>query len=158
MRKFAANYLISEAGIFLKNGVIASDDDGTTVQYYDTKGDLRESSQLIFHNGILIAGYMFVKTKSVLTVSDSDSLIRSFVLQSVIGLSQISIYELIELGKLVQNQFQEMKIPEILIEITEILQTYGGFSKENLPGVFLLIGADLSQLHFTPKTRLKKIL
>jgi len=158
MRKYAANYLVSETGIFLKNGVLVAKEDGTAIQYFDTKGDLRESAQLIFHNGILIAGYMFVKINTALPVSDSDSPIRSFVLQSVTGLFQSSIYELIELGKQVQKQFPEMKIPEILIEITEILRTYGGFSKEKLQGIYLLIGIDLSQLHFTPKTRLKKIL
>jgi hypothetical protein len=51
-----------------------------------------------------------------------------------------------------------MKIPEIIQEMTAFLLSGGHFLKQNIPGIFLLMGVDLTGLHFTPKSRLKKIL
>jgi hypothetical protein len=80
------------------------------------------------------------------------------VMRYLAATTQFSINELIDLGKLVQHQFPDMKIPEILNKITSTLQTYGGFSMESQPGIYLLSGADLVNLHFTAKSRLKEIL
>lgn len=152
MRKFTANYLVSEDGIFLKNGIVVAGDSGTAVQYIDTKGDLREMEQLSFHNGILMAGFTFLNKTDASPVSEADPLIRP-----VEGQAEVSIQNLIELGKQAQVQFPEMKIPEIMVKIKEAL-TNGGFIKETIPGIFLLMSVDLAGLRFTPKSQLKKIL
>ncbi|MDP2335590.1 MAG: hypothetical protein Q8N05_03890 [Bacteroidota bacterium] len=157
MRKLAANYLVSESGIFLKNAILVADEDGTVLQVIDTQGDLREIAQLTFHNGILIWGYAFVKTKAQIPVSESQQLIQSVILRSVKGQNQVSVQNLIDMGKRVQVHFPEMKIPEILNELSEVLLSKGGFSNEKIPGIFLLTGTDLVGLHFTPTARLKKI-
>ena len=57
MRKFAANYVVSYTGEFLKNGIVIIEDDGTDIRIINTNGDLMESEQLIFYNGILLTGY-----------------------------------------------------------------------------------------------------
>ncbi|HEX7585879.1 MAG TPA: hypothetical protein VF373_14420 [Prolixibacteraceae bacterium] len=158
MRKLAANYVVSEIGDFLKNGIVMAEEDGTVAGYIDTKGDLAEIEQLIFHNGILIAGFTFERKSIEIPLPETHHPIRSFVFQSSAGMNQFSIQNLIDLAKQVQEQFTELKIPEILNEISEVLLSNGGFVKENTPGIFLLIGTDLVGLHFTLKSRLKKIL
>ncbi len=156
MRKFAANYLVSDDGVYLKNGIIVAGENGFAVQIIDTKGDLREIARLTFLNGILMAGSTFKKVHATKSVSDLP--FENLVLKSAAGPTQFSIQDMINLGKQVQLQFQEMRIPEILNEITATLQTYGGFSKEPISGIYLLTGADLVNLHFTSKSQLKKIL
>lgn len=157
MKKFAANYLISENGVFLKNGVLVVGEDGLALQYIDTKGDLRETEQLIFYNGVLMTGCMYIKTNAATKNSEHNQKFRLIVLQSLAGLTSISIHNLIDLGKQVQFLFPEMKIPEILNEISSVLLTSGGYTKENIVGTFLLKEVDLLGLRFTPKSRLKKI-
>jgi hypothetical protein len=158
MKKFAANYLVSEAGIFLKNGIVVAGEDGFVVKYIDVEGDLRETEQLIFYNGILMAGCRFAKTSATTKIFESDQEFSSFVLQSVADSIQFSIQNLIDLGKQVQVQFPEMKISAILNEISAVLLTDGGFVKETIPGIYLLTGVNLVELQFTPKSKLKKIL
>lgn len=155
MRKFAANYLVSDNGVYLKNGILVAGEDGFAIEYIDTKGDLREIAQLTFLNGILMAGCTFVKTKAA--NSEPEQPFESMVMKSLAATAKFSIYEMIDLGKRVQLQFPEMKIPEIMNKITSTLQTYGGFSVESQPGIYLLSGADLVNLHFSPLSRLKKI-
>lgn len=156
MRKFAANYLVSDNGVYLKNGILVAGEDGFVLKYTDTKGDLRESAQLTFLNGILMAGCTFVKTKAA--NSEPEQPFESMVMKSLAATAKFSIYEMIDLGKLLQVQFPEMKISSILNEISTVLINSGGFIKENIPGIYLLNGVDLSGLRFTPKSRLKKIL
>ena len=158
MRKFAANYLISDTGVFLKNGMSIVREDGFILQYKDTKGDLIEVEQLSFHNGILMAEIKFTKTNEIQPNWVSDHPFKSFVLESVAESKQFSIQNLIDLCKQLQLQFPEMKIPAIMNEIMEVLIAEGGFIKETNPGIYLLTSVDLSELHFTPKTRLKKII
>ena len=158
MRKFAANYLVAENGDFLKNSILVAGEDGTVIEFIDTEGNLDEIAQLTFHNGILIAGYSLVRTNAEISVSESDHPVRTFVIQEVAGQLQLSIQNLIEIGEQVQNQFPEMKIPEILSQINLVLLEDHRFRKEITPGIFLLVGVDLVGLHFTSKTRLKKIL
>ena len=157
MRKFAANYVVSETGVFLKNGIAIAQDDGTVLRIIDTKGDLQETEQLIFSNGILMAGCSYTKIDTATAISKPDQPFTSFVLQSVAGITHFSIQNLIDLGKQIQVQFPEMKISEILNEISEVLLTSGAFMKVNIAGIFLLTGVDLVNLHFTAKTQLKKI-
>ncbi len=158
MKKIAANYLVSETGKFLKNGIMLAEDDGTVVEIIDTAGDLDEIAQLTFLNGILLSGSVFTRINAESQISESAHSFSSIINQSVEELSQISIYQLIELGKQVQEQFPELKIQEIINEITAFLLDGSRFRKENIPGIFLLIGTDLLGLHFTPKSRLRKII
>lgn len=155
MKKFAANYLVADSGNYLKNGIVVVGEDGFAVQYIDTKGDLREIAQLSFLNGILMAGCIFVKIKTANSGSDKpfESTVMNLVAESI----QFSIQDMIGLGKQIQLQFPEMKIPEIMNGIKEFLLTTGGFTKENIAGIFLLTGVDLVNLHFTSNCRLRKI-
>lgn len=158
MKKLAANYLVSDAGKFLKNGILVAEEDGTAVEFIDTEGNLDEIALLSFHNGILISGFAFIRIKAESPVSKSVHFLTSIINESVAELTQISIQDLIEISKKVQVQFPEMKIPEILNELNLYFMESGLFRKAKIPGIFLLIGADLLELHFTAKSRLKKIL
>jgi hypothetical protein len=158
MKKLAANYLVSETGKFLKNGILVAEEDGTAVEFIDTEGNLDEIALLSFHNGILISGFSFHRINAESTGSKSIHFLSTTISQFVAELPQISIHELIEIGKQVQMQFPEMKIPEILSELNSFFTESGHFRKERIPGIFLLIGANLLELHFTAKSRLKKIL
>ena len=158
MRKFAANYLISDTGIFLKNGIVIAKENGTVMRYIDTVDDLKEIAGLTFYNGILMTGFMFLQSNKPIEPSESDSPICALVMRLTKELSLLSMQNLIDLGKKVQEQFPEMKIPEIMNEIQGILQSNAGYIKENLPGIFLLAGVDLPRLRFKPTTKLKKII
>jgi hypothetical protein len=157
MRKFAANYLLSDTGIFLKNGIVLVGEDGLIARYIDTNGDLNEVEQLIFHNGILMADCMFTKTNANQAVSDSGKPFHSLVLQTVAGSTQITIQNLLDLYKQHQLQLPEMKIPAIMNEILEILIVEGGYIKETISGIYLLSNVNLVDMHFKPNSRLKKI-
>lgn len=157
MRKFAANYLVSDTGVFLKNGMVIARADGVIEQYIDTKGDLREVEQLSFHNGILIAGFSFTRNKTSSPNLLSDNPFWSMVLQLAGGFEQLLIQDYMEMGKKLQVQFPRMKIPAIMNEITAALLSEGGFEKQTNPGLYLFTGVDLVNLHFTPKSRLMKI-
>ena len=158
MRKFTANYLVTDSGVFLKNGILVVEEDGSSMQYFDTTGDLKEIAQLSFHNGILLAGFIFSKNNVSVPFSETENPVKSMVLRLIAGSIRFSIQDLLELCKQVQDQFLEMKIPEIMNEISEVLLLNGGFVKENTPVIYLLTGVDLPELHFTSRTKLKKIL
>ncbi len=143
----AANYLISETGKLLKNGILLAEDNGVALDFIDTNGDLDEIAQLTFHNGILIAGQTFTRINSET---------QAFIGPVIQGKDLLMLHDLVELAKQYQVQFPEMQIPEIWNAINTILQP--DFRKEKAPGIFLLIGCDLPGLHFTSKSRLKKIL
>ncbi len=156
MKKFAANFLVSQDGSFLKNGIVEADEAGKVIRVVDTKGDLREAAQLTFHNGILIAGFVFVKDSDIMIPVQAE--FHSFAYQLFSHLEQINLQNLVEAGTQIQVQFPEMNIPEILNEISDFLVESGSYRKETIPGIFLLVGADLFQLRFTSQCRLKKIL
>jgi len=158
MRKFAANYLVADNGEFLKDGIALVGEDGFIFDTIDTKGDLREMERLIFFNGILMGGYLFTKTEISQMKEAFDSQFKNNVLQAVIASTQLTIHNLVDLGKQLQVQFPEMKIPVIMNEISEVLLGEGRYTKETIPGIYLLSGADLVDLHFTPKSRLKQII
>jgi len=158
MRKFVSNYLITNTGAFLKNGIAIVGEDGFIDQYIDTTGDLRELEQLIFYNGILMAGFYFVKSAVNQPITSVDNTVRSMVLQSVGESTLWSIHEHIELGKSVQGRYPQLTIPFILNELTGVLLTEGKFVKQTIPGIYLLTGVNLADLHFKPNSRLKKII
>jgi len=157
MRKFVANYLIHANGNFLKNGILITKEDGTTIEYIDTTGNLKEIAQLSFQNGILMAGFVFVKTGNAATTVQPENTIESIIVLNIAQVNQLSVQDTIELAEKIQRKFPEMKIPEIAARMSETLQKEG-FSKQSIPGVFLLTKTDLINLHFTSNTRLKKIL
>ena len=105
MRKFAANYLISDIGIFLKNGIVIAEENGTVLRYIDTADDLKEIAGLTFHNGILMTGFMFLQSNAPIESSESDSPINALVMSLTKELSLLSMQNLIDLGKKVQEQF-----------------------------------------------------
>ncbi len=158
MRKFAANYVITDSGELLKNGIVIADDDGSVLEYIDTDGQLQEIARLEFHNGILLGGFTFVKVREALPVFDFDSRFSSLILPEISGMNEISILKWLDICKKIPVLFPDMIITEIMRGITDILGTDGGFRKENTPGIYLLTGSDLIVLKLTMNCRLKRIL
>ncbi|MBL7972728.1 MAG: hypothetical protein JNL03_14510, partial [Prolixibacteraceae bacterium] len=83
MKKFAANYVISESGDLLKNSILIAEDDGTVLEYIDTKGNLQEMARLTFLNGILLSGFSFVRVREPLPVPDDDHRFSSLFLPEI---------------------------------------------------------------------------
>jgi hypothetical protein len=158
MRKFAANYLVSDAGKFLKNGIVIATEEGEAVEFIEPGDDLREIAQLIFFNGILITNCRFVRSISDFIDNNSAGPLESLIIQSTSGLHEMTIQQVFETGMKVQLQFPEMTIPQILDEISNGLLKNGRFSRMNVPGIYLLSGVNLPELKFTPGSKLKKLL
>jgi hypothetical protein len=158
MKKFAANYLISASGTFLKNGIVVADEDGRAIEFIDTTDDLQEIAQLSFLNGILCPNFRFVKCRIDLNAFTGVNYIQSLALKLLANHSEVSMLHLIEAGVTIQEHFPEITIPELWNEMTASLIADGRFSKYDEAGLFLWIGVDLVNLHFTSKCRLKKIL
>lgn len=158
MRKFAANYVLSESGGLLKNGIVIAEDDGSVLEYIDTGGKLEEIARLIFYNGILMGGFTFVKVREPLPVFDFDPRFSSLVLPGLEGKNEISIQDWLTICKLVPEYFPDMIITEIMKGITDIICSEGGFRKEYIPGIYLLTGSDLIVLKLTRNCRLKRVL
>lgn len=153
MKKFAANYVISESGSLLKNGILIANDDGTVAEIIDTKGDLDEMAQLTFHNGILMANDLYSKKGEVNSLENELS---QFVNLKVSSFPQLTVFKIIDIAKQTQAEFPELKISEIIKTIFSLLNSY--FNKERQSGVFLLVHSDLIRLQFKPQSRLKRIL
>ncbi len=158
MRKLAANYVISDSGELLKNGIIVAEDDGSVLEYIDTEGQLQEMARLEFHNGILLGGFSFVKIRESLPFQDFDSRFSSLILPEISGMNEFSILKWLDLCKKIPALFPDMAITEIMRGITDILCTDCGFRKENIPGIYLLTGSNLIVLKLTTNCRLKRIL
>lgn len=58
MKRFAAQYIITNYGPLLKRAVITTRDDGTIISVEDTAGDLKEIHSTEFYNGIIIPGFI----------------------------------------------------------------------------------------------------
>jgi cytosine/adenosine deaminase-related metal-dependent hydrolase len=58
MKRFAAQYVITNNGPILKRAVIEVADDGKIVNIYDTQGKLDEIHSVEFYNGIIIPGFV----------------------------------------------------------------------------------------------------
>jgi hypothetical protein len=158
MKKFAANYIYSESGELLKNGILLAEEDGLVLDYIDTSGQLHEIAQLSFLNGILIGGFCFSRVRESTPVTDLDHRFCSLVLPELDGKEEISILKWLEICKLVPTYFPDLVITEVFKEITNILCSEGGFRKETTPGIYLLTGADLVILKLSANSRLKRIL
>jgi len=158
MRKFASNYVLSESGDFLKNGILIAEDDGSVLEYIDTDGKLSEIAQLIFFNGILIANFEFVRVQESAHVYEFDNRFSSLILPELEEKNEITIHNWLKICQQVQRYFPEMIITEIFEGINQILCAEGGFRKENQSGVYLLDGTDLVVLKLSENCRLKRIL
>jgi aminodeoxyfutalosine deaminase len=58
MKRFSAQYVITNTGNQLKRAVVKTDDDGTIIGIDDTAGNLKEEPDIEYHNGILIPGFI----------------------------------------------------------------------------------------------------
>lgn len=58
MKRFSAQYIITDSGTPLKRAIVTTEDDGTVVNVEDTLGDLQEKHSVEFHNGIIIPGFV----------------------------------------------------------------------------------------------------
>jgi aminodeoxyfutalosine deaminase len=58
MKRFSAQYIITNSGAPLKRAIITTEDDGTVISIEDTLGELHEKHSLEFHNGIIIPGFV----------------------------------------------------------------------------------------------------
>jgi len=153
MKKFAANYVISESGSLLKNGILIAGDDGTVSEIIDTKGDLDEMAQLTFHNGILMTNNLFIRKSAI---NSEKNELSQFVSLQIRSFSQLTTFEIIDIAQKTQTEFPELKIAQIIAAIFSILDS--SFNKDRQAGVFLLIHSDLIGMHFKPQSRLKRIL
>ncbi|HUX57746.1 MAG TPA: amidohydrolase family protein [Bacteroidales bacterium] len=58
MKRFSAQYIITNYSPPLKRAVITTEDDGTIISIANTEGDLKEMHSLEFYNGIIIPGFV----------------------------------------------------------------------------------------------------
>ncbi len=58
MKRFSAQYIITNSGPRVKRGVLTTEDDGTIISVDDTLVDLKETHSVEFHNGIIIPGFV----------------------------------------------------------------------------------------------------
>ncbi len=58
MRRISANYIYPVTTLPLKNGIVEVDNTGKIVKIIDTKGELKESRNLEFYNGVITPGFI----------------------------------------------------------------------------------------------------
>jgi aminodeoxyfutalosine deaminase len=58
MKRFTAQYVITNSGPPLKRAVLTTEDDGTITGIEDTDGNLKEKHSTEFHNGVIIPGFV----------------------------------------------------------------------------------------------------
>ena len=68
MRRISANYIYPVSQPPIKNGILEVDNLGVIKNIIDTKGELRESRNLEFYNGVIVPG--FVNSHCHLELSD----------------------------------------------------------------------------------------
>ncbi|HET6559674.1 MAG TPA: hypothetical protein VFG54_20280 [Prolixibacteraceae bacterium] len=158
MKKFAAHYLLTDTGILLKNGIAVTDEDGFVVEYIDTKGDIQELEQMIFHSGLLLGAFELERQQVPAISPFTEDLFQLQLIHLPANSDHIALHQLMDTGKVMQRQFLHMTIPDLLNSMLTVLLTQAGYVKKPLPGLYLLTGLDRSGLHFTTASRLKKIL
>lgn len=57
-RRFSANYVFTNTGKPLRNGIVGVDDDGVVVEIIDHNEGVREYSRTLFHNGVIVPGFV----------------------------------------------------------------------------------------------------
>jgi len=58
MKRFSAQFIITNSAAILKRGIVTVEDNGTIRGVEDTSGDLKETDSVEFHNGIIIPGFV----------------------------------------------------------------------------------------------------
>lgn len=58
MRRFSANYIYTNCGKPIRNGVVGVDDNGVVVEIIDHKGQEKEYAHTEFRNGIIVPGFV----------------------------------------------------------------------------------------------------
>lgn len=58
MKRFSAQYVITNSGPPLKRAIITTEDDGTVTNVEETFGELKEKHSIEFFNGIIIPGFV----------------------------------------------------------------------------------------------------
>ncbi|MFT5749293.1 MAG: hypothetical protein ACI93S_000548 [Ancylomarina sp.] len=58
MRKVSATYIISNAGVPLKNGILVLNDDNSVADLIDRKGSVKEIENLEYYSGVLVPGFV----------------------------------------------------------------------------------------------------
>jgi cytosine/adenosine deaminase-related metal-dependent hydrolase len=58
MKRFSAQYTITNSTPLLKRAIITTEDDGTIISIEDTAGELKERHSTEFYNGIIIPGFV----------------------------------------------------------------------------------------------------
>jgi cytosine/adenosine deaminase-related metal-dependent hydrolase len=58
MKRFSAQYILTNSEPALRRGVINAEDDGTVISIDNTDGNLTESQSVEFYNGIIIPGFV----------------------------------------------------------------------------------------------------
>lgn len=58
MKRFSAQYVLTNSGPLLKRAVITTGDDGTIIYVEDTGGNLKESRELEYYNGLIVPGFV----------------------------------------------------------------------------------------------------
>lgn len=153
MIKHAAHYLLTDAGLLLKDGIAVAHAN-TSIQFIDTGGELTEIEQLIFHSGLMISAFEFLRQDDLSHFPGTEQLPSLFY--PFINKDHLSLKEVIDLAGQLQDLLPESTIPGLLKEIEQVL-LFNGFTKKNIPSLYLLSGLDLKTLRFTERTRLKKV-
>lgn len=94
MRRFSANYVYTNAGLPIRNGVIGVNDEGVIVEIIDHKGQEKEYAHTEFRNGIIVPGLVNAHCHTELSMlkeqvtpktglADFVNQIRNFRLQGV---------------------------------------------------------------------------
>jgi cytosine/adenosine deaminase-related metal-dependent hydrolase len=58
MKRFSAQYIITNSGPLLKRSVVTTEDDGTIISIENKQGELSEEHSTEFYNGIIIPGFV----------------------------------------------------------------------------------------------------
>lgn len=58
MQRFSANYIFTNTGNPIRNGIVEVDDTGKVIQVIDPKGEEKELASTEFHNGIIVPGFV----------------------------------------------------------------------------------------------------
>ena len=157
MRRFAAHYLLTETGNLLKNGLAEVATNGQ-INLIDTRDNLIEIERLIFHSGLLIKGFEYVRNTLSPDSFQDKTLPLHPLLADALKSTRLSLLQVTELAKHLQQELPGKTIPELLALIDQALLADRLFVKEPVPELYLLASIDLSTLRFKPGSKLKKII
>lgn len=158
MKKYAANYILTESNVLLKNSIIISDDSINISSIINTEGELRETERMEFCNGIITSGFKYERSTNNIDSKSYNEYSSSINFDFYISRKSISIDDFIEICKNYQELHKHLTIPEIINQINENLEKDYGFVKTKSQGAYLIKGLDLPELKFLKTTKIKKLL